>query len=152
MNRRSLEICEFGDNEHFTTLESLVVQVSPNSDDSEVSILVSFPELPSEKKKVVEILEEAQLPFQELPKKLFTPQANHEEQMNFLLRRPFKQYVEESNCNQGAASCLVQYLRLEKDKGNQNAFDLRLLKFSDFMRLDLAAFHSLMIFPKSKVI
>ena len=43
MNERSLMITEFLDNEHFSGLESLIIQLNNSSSDSKFKVLVNLP-------------------------------------------------------------------------------------------------------------
>jgi hypothetical protein len=43
MNERSLMITEFLDNEHFSGLESLIIQLNNSSSDSKFKVLVNMP-------------------------------------------------------------------------------------------------------------
>ena len=43
MNERSMLITEFMDNEHFSGLESLIIQLNNSSPDSKFKILVNMP-------------------------------------------------------------------------------------------------------------
>lgn len=62
MNERSMLITEFMDNEHFSSLESLIIQLNNSSADSKFKVIVN---MPSDilKEKVQDILQMCEVDF-----------------------------------------------------------------------------------------
>lgn len=74
-----------------------------------------------------------------------------EQDMDNLLVRPYKHFVQESECANGCVQVLVNHLGMAKDKSNFGKLSLEFMGFAKFLKLDLAAINALMIFPKAGI-
>lgn len=116
MNERSLMITEFMDNEHFSGLESLIIQLNNSSPDSKFKILVNMP-TDILKDKVQDILGMCEVEYALGNKKDFSANnINHT--LNSLLKESFNYKMEESEMELALAalSAAIEYMHLKTGK------------------------------------
>ena len=147
MNERSLMITEFLDNEHFSGLESLIIQLNNSSSDSKFKVLVNLP-TDLLKDKIQDILQMCEVDFAAGNKKDFSSsQINHT--LNSLLKESFNYKLEESEMELALAalSAAIDYMNLKS--GKQKQFTLKKYTLSQYLRLDVAALKALNVFPQN---
>ena len=147
MNERSMLITEFMDNEHFSGLESLIIQLNNSSPDSKFKILVNMP-TDILKDKVQDILSMCEVEYVMGNKKDFSSnQIQHT--LNQLLKESFNYKLEESEMELALAalSAGIEYMHLKATK--QKQFTLKKYTLSQYLRLDVAALKALNVFPQN---
>ena len=70
MNERNIQITEFLDNEHFSALESLIIQLNNSSADSKFRVLINMPN-DLIKEKLLDLLKMCEVDYQICNKKDF---------------------------------------------------------------------------------
>ena len=149
MHERLFLMTEFSDNEHFSGLESLVIQLNNQAVDSKFRVLVNLPnELLRE--KVTDTLQmcEVNFSFSE-NKKEFTGQ-NVQDVLQRLLKDNFAYMITESEMDLALASlnaAISSMQLLNQFDCAQNQFSLKKYALSQYLRLDVAALKSLNVFP-----
>ncbi|XP_077481549.1 DNA mismatch repair protein Msh2 [Stigmatopora argus] len=141
--QRTMGICEFPDNEVFTNLESLLVQVGPKE------CLLAQGE---SGKKLREVVQRGSALVSDRKQAEFSSK-NVVLDLNRLLRAKRGETVASNTLpeidKQVAMSCLaaaVRYLELLSDESNFNSFSLTSLELGQYMRLDNAAVNALNLF------
>ena len=116
INERSMLITEFLDNEHFSGLESLIIQLNNSSPDSKFRVLVNMP-TDLLKDKVTDILGMCEVEYSIGNKKNFsTNQVQHT--LNSLLKESFNYKLEESEMELALAalSAAIDHMNLRSGK------------------------------------
>ncbi|XP_074662537.1 DNA mismatch repair protein Msh2-like [Tubulanus polymorphus] len=143
----SLEISEFLDNEQFSNLEALIVQLGPKE------CLVHCGDNSADMQKVKDVLNRSGLLITERKKGDFSTKDNVQD-LNQILRCP---KGEQMNCtalpemdkehSMCAIACLLKYLELLDDESNFNQFTLKTFDLGLYMKLDAAAVRALNLLP-----
>ena len=147
-NKRQLSVGTFNDNEHFSNIEALLIQLNPKDTDTDFRVYYEQPSLKTEAAKLGEKLEGIQsLDFCSASKSRVP-----EKQLQFLLKAPFANYhfLLKDLENVGILGRLVNELRLDSDETNKEKLSLEGLNLGKFMKLDYAAIYSLQIFPRKE--
>lgn len=147
INDRAILITEFLDNEHFSGLESLVIQLNNSSADSKFKVLVNMP-TDLLKDKITDILQMCEVEFAAGNKKDFsTNQVQHT--LNQILKESFSYKLEESEMEIALASLAAAIDAMNLKSGKQKQFSLKKYTLSQYLRLDVAALKALNVFPQS---
>jgi DNA mismatch repair protein MSH2 len=143
-------VTEFLDNEHFSNLESLILQINPNNNYADFTVLMFYPQLTTEKDKIKDILNVSDVKVIEKVKKDF-PDKGFENDIDKLLKKPLMQMLQETQSLRALSSlsCINTHLNLSNETSNFKQFNLENFVLSNFMKLDLAAMNALCIFPKN---
>ena len=150
LHKRSFQITEFADNEHFSGLESLVIQLNNQAADSKFRVVVCLPnELLRE--KVTDTLQMCEVNFTFVEnKKDFAP-TNVSMTLDNLLKENFSYLVTESEMDLALGSlnaAIISMQLLNQFETAQKQFSLQKYTLSHFLRLDVAALKSLNVFPQ----
>ncbi|CEM36592.1 unnamed protein product [Vitrella brassicaformis CCMP3155] len=146
-DEKRIKVCEFKDNEHFSTLEATLLQVRP------VSCAFLAPDDPVDAKKIDELLKACEIEAVQRKKAEFKA-ADLEQDIERLLCEDdsIKNHLGQLQQAAGmeALAGLLGYYQLMADHTNFHQCALHTYDTMQFMRVDKAAANALQILPKPK--
>lgn len=152
LHERLLMITEFADNEHFSGLESLVIQQNNSAADSKFKVLINLPN-DMNRDKVQDTMQMCEVDFVFAENKKDFSCANIQLAMNTLLKGSFSYMIEESELELalGALNAGIAHMNLlQKCDSAQKQFTLKRYTLGQFLRLDVAALKALNVFPSQQ--
>ncbi|CAB1441500.1 unnamed protein product [Pleuronectes platessa] len=147
--QRTMGVCEFADNEIFSNLESMLVQLGPKE------CLLAQGDSNADGSKLRQVVERGGVLVSDRKRSEFSSKDMVQD-LNRLLRAKRGETTASSTLpeldKQVAMSCLaavVRFLELLSDESNFNSFSLTTLDLGQYMRLDNAAVTALNLFQAS---
>lgn len=151
-DKRLIHLVEFEDNDHFSNLENLIIQLNDETKgETKFQIYINLPKDESYKHRLIDIINQCDVNFTVVEKKDFNPKGA-EQLLETLLSNPLSFYTEEltKEFALGAARCAIDYTQLSSKSENHGKYRIEPYSMSNYLRLDLAAMNSLNIFPQSE--
>ncbi|XP_022100678.1 DNA mismatch repair protein Msh2-like [Acanthaster planci] len=146
---RELAVCQFADNEQFSNLEALLVQLSPK----ECLLPAQSGEGTTESTKLKSLLEQSGVLLTERKRADFGTK-DVEQDLNRLLKGANEEQRKASTLAEiekthavASLAALIKYLELLADESNFNQFRLKTFDLAQYMKLDSAAVRALSLLP-----
>lgn len=142
-------ISEFVDNEHFSGLESLVIQLNNSAADSRFKVLVHLPDEVL-REKLTDLFQLCEVDFSfSQDRKQFNP-SGIQLRLTPLLKENFAYLLSESEMDLGlgALSAAIEAMPSLHTSGTEKKFSLKKYTLGQYLRLDVAALKSLNVFPQ----
>ena len=150
MAERKFSVSEFVDNEFFSNLENIILQIKTNEQESNtkfklISPLVAFSHL---SEKLRDLYSECEIQNTEVNAEDYTT-VNISQSLKTLLNPKAKFLLNESEMDVAlsALAGAIANMRLLGDTTNHQQFTIETYKHTQFMRLDVAATRALNVFP-----
>lgn len=145
LNTRTINVCEFIDDDHLSNVESLVVQVGATE-----CLLVQEDE--AETTRILTVLEACNVLDTPKRKGEFAIHTLEQDLTTLLALPPLQHNYDEMQKQfaMGAAACLIRHFELLSDSNNINKWHLKSHNFGQYMRLDRTAFVTLHLIPEGK--
>ncbi|XP_078490146.1 DNA mismatch repair protein Msh2 [Ciona intestinalis] len=154
VDTRSCEVmyAEFSDNDHFSNLESAIIQLGPKE------CLVPKLDTSHEASKLSEVIKRSGLLITERPKSDFSTKDLAQD-LKRLIKTKKKQsdqdevpvgasWTSDHPLASSSLSSLIRYLELMSREENFGEFRIRKFELSQYMKLDSAAYSALNLFPE----
>mmetsp|Transcript_17377 Transcript_17377/g.17088 ORF Transcript_17377/g.17088 Transcript_17377/m.17088 type:complete len:271 (-) Transcript_17377:1367-2179(-) len=150
-DRRKLQIVEFEDNDYFSYLESLIIQISSQEGDAKsFNVQINMPPDDSYSSRVEEIFSNCDVEFLHGNRSDFKADEV-EKYLSSLLENDIKHYETEMSKSLGlsALSAAISASNVYQELGNHGKYSLEIYPMSQYMRLDTAAINALNLFPQN---
>ncbi|CAI2387303.1 unnamed protein product [Moneuplotes crassus] len=147
---RCIQLTEFIDNDHFSNLESLIIQMNNSSRrDCRFEILVNMPNDKVFKQRIEDIIQLCEVHFVVGNRKDFN-EAELEQMLETLAKdKGSLLFIEESSlkCALPACKAAIEFCNLLSARSNHQQFDIMKYTLENYLRLDIAAMKALNLFP-----
>eukprot|EP00357_Protocruzia_adherens_P011236 CAMPEP_0114988272 /NCGR_PEP_ID=MMETSP0216-20121206/9504_1 /TAXON_ID=223996 /ORGANISM="Protocruzia adherens, Strain Boccale" /LENGTH=817 /DNA_ID=CAMNT_0002351029 /DNA_START=104 /DNA_END=2557 /DNA_ORIENTATION=+ len=145
-NESSIKLMEFGDNEHFTNLESMILQANPENKRNEFCCIINLPK-GLEGEKILNIFKLCDVEFLEKDPKDFS-RSDVKEDLD-IIRKEDAKYDANINVYERALFALkaaLLHTNLVAEAENHKRYVISINHLSDYMRLDKAALKAMDVF------
>jgi len=150
-DKRIMQIVEFEDNDYFSQLESLVIQLnSQETDEKNFQILINMPNDDSYSSRIGEIFNQCDVEFT-ISNRVDFVTKDVADMLDSLLVQSFKYYEEEATKELalGALRCAITFSNIHSIGANHGKYSLSVYSMNNYLRLDVAALTALNIFPQN---
>ena len=149
---RVIRIVEFDDNQYYSNLESIVIQMNNEGGDEETKVeaLVNMPNIESDSSRIHDIFAQLDINLVVGNRTDFTSK-DFETYLEALLSNKYnwKDFLHDNELALNSFSALVRQLQLYSNNEYHGKFDLTFYRMNDYVRLDVAAIKALSILPQN---
>lgn len=142
-----MQIAEFMDNDHFTSLESLIIQFNNSSPEARFKIIMNQPP-DLYKQKIEELIKALEVEMHIGARKDFTAMSV-QHTLNSLLKEQFNYKMQENDMDTALAALNAAIETCGLRSMQQGQFTLKKYTLEEHQRLDVAALKAMNVFPQN---